>query len=109
MENPISKDICQTCAACCKNYPFVELTNKEIKLLAEATGLPLEVFTISKRKAVAEYFLQFQDNGDCFFLNEENGKYSCAVYAARPGICSRYPSNLKQQAACDLSSGKSEE
>jgi len=43
-------------------------------------------------KAVEEYFLQFQKNGDCFFLNENNGSYSCSVYEIRPEICKNYPS-----------------
>ena len=102
MENVISIDNCQKCAGCCKKFPFIELSQSEIDALAKATGLALDVFTISKEKDVAEYFMQFKENGDCFFLQEDKGCFSCAVYAARPGICARYPSNPKQQDACDV-------
>ncbi|MDX2479347.1 MAG: YkgJ family cysteine cluster protein [Desulfuromusa sp.] len=105
-ENIISVDICRKCAECCKNYPFVEISKSEVDSIAKATGLPSDVFAISKGRAVEEYFLQFQENGNCFFLNEDNGSYSCAVYEARPGICADYPSNPKQKEYCDLCKGK---
>lgn len=102
MENVISIELCGKCNGCCKNYPFIELSQSEVDALVKATGLPVNVFAIAKGRVVEEYFLQFQASGACFFLNEEGGHYSCSVYAARPGICASYPSNPKQQATCDL-------
>ena len=100
MENIISTEICNKCGTCCKNYPFVELSKNEINLLEQMTALHFAVFTNPKGKAVEEYFLQFKANGDCFFLNENNGSYSCGVYEARPGICKNYPSKPRQKEAC---------
>jgi len=107
MKNITSTEICKKCGECCKNYPFVELSKNEIHALEQATALHLGVFTIPKGKAVEEYFLQFQANGDCFFLHENNGSYSCGVYEARPEICKNYPAKPKQKEACYANRGKS--
>jgi len=100
MENIISSEICQKCAQCCKNYPYVELSQNEINELAKLTGLPFDVFTNPKGEAVEEYFLQFKENGDCFFLNEHNGEYSCCIYEARSEICINFPSKPRQNEVC---------
>jgi len=102
MENVISVKKCRRCAECCKNFPFVQLSRAEVDSIAQVTGLPVEVFTNSKGRAVEEYFLNFKEGGSCFFLNENNGYYSCAVYEVRSAICVDYPSSAKQVAACDL-------
>ncbi|MFT5698458.1 MAG: Fe-S-cluster containining protein [Desulforhopalus sp.] len=94
-------EICKRCAECCKNFPFVELSNNDIDSLIKATGLPVDAFTYAKGKAVEEYFLKFQDNGYCFFLNEKNGIFSCNVYEARPSICKNYPSKCSQKEVCN--------
>lgn len=106
MENIILTEICKKCAECCKNYPFVCLSENEINSIKKLTGLPAEVFTIPKGKEIEEYFLQFQENGYCFFLKESNGVFSCAVYEARPGICKNYPSNPIQKEVCAAHSEK---
>ena len=99
-------EICKKCAVCCKNHPFIDLTEKEIDSLKHLTGLDSDVFTNPKGKAVEEYFLRFQENGDCFFLIEENGGFSCGAYEARPGICKNYPSKPSQQKFCDANCEK---
>ena len=101
MENAISSETCKNCAECCKHYSFVELSQTEINALEKFTGLPSEVFTNSKGKAVEEYFLKFKENGDCYFLNTKNRNYSCDVYEARGGICRNYPSEPSQNEVCD--------
>ena len=106
MENIISNEICEQCAQCCKNYPFIELSKNEIISLEDLSGLQFDVFTNPTGKAVEKYFLQFQENGDCFFLNENNGIFSCEVYEARPGICKKYPSETKQKEVCNTDRGK---
>lgn len=108
MEIVIKTEICKKCAECCKHFPFVELSAKEIHSLEKESGLNLEVFTNAKGKAVEEYFLQFQKNGDCIFLNKKNGGYSCGVYEARPEICKNYPSKPKQKKLCDANSEKTQ-
>lgn len=93
-------EICRKCADCCKKFPFVELSENEIDGLKQVTGLPFEVFTNPKGKAVEEYFLKFRENGYCFFLIENDGTYSCSVYESRPEICRRFPSKPIQKEAC---------
>ncbi len=101
MENTISSETCKNCAECCKHYSFVELSQIEINALEKFTGLPFEVFTNPKGKAVGEYFLKFKENGDCYFLNTKNSNYSCGVYEARAGVCRNYPSEPSQNEVCD--------
>jgi Fe-S-cluster containining protein len=106
MENIILAEICKKCAECCKNYPFIDLSEKEINSLEKLTSLPSEVFTNPKGKEVEEYFLQFQDNGYCIFLIENKGCFSCGVYKERPGICKNYPSKPIQNDVCDANREK---
>nr|BAM15216.1 hypothetical protein [uncultured microorganism] len=47
-------------------------------------------------------FLKFKENGDCIFLNRDEGTYLCQIYEARPKICRDYPSNKKQNETCDI-------
>ena len=101
MKNAASREICMKCAECCKHYPFVELSPNEINTLEKFTGLRFDVFANSKGKAAKEYFLKFKKNGDCFFLNENDGHCSCGVYDARSGVCRNYPSNPTQNNVCD--------
>jgi len=100
MENMITSEICMKCGECCKNFPFIELTHQEIDALEKLTGLPADVFTNLKDEAAQEYFLGFKENGDCFFLNENDGDYSCGVYVARSAICRNYPSTSSQNEVC---------
>jgi Fe-S-cluster containining protein len=106
MENIILTEICRKCAECCKNYPFVDLSKNEINLLEKVAGVHSSVFTNLKDYEVEGYFLQFQENGHCFFLNEINGNFSCSIYEARPEICKNYPSKPEQQGYCDANSKK---
>ena len=101
MENIITSEICIKCAECCKNYPFVELSQHEIFGLEKMTGLPPDAFTNQKGGAVQEYFLAFKENGDCIFLNENKGDYSCDVYEARSAICRNYPAKQRQNEVCN--------
>jgi Fe-S-cluster containining protein len=80
----------------------VELSPHDIDALEKLTGLPLDVFANQKGEAVEEYFLSFKENGDCFFLNNNNGDYSCEVYEARSEICRNYPSKPSQNKVCKL-------
>lgn len=97
----ITNEICKKCAECCKNYPFVELSKNEILEIEKLIGLPSVLFTNEKDEAGEEYFLQFKENGDCFFLNGNNGTYSCGIYEARSEICRNYPSKPIQNEACN--------
>ncbi|WP_413815172.1 YkgJ family cysteine cluster protein [Desulfosarcina sp.] len=100
MKNIISFEICSQCAQCCKNYPYVELSQYDIDLLEQVTGLSFEMFTNPKGNVIEDYFLKFRENGYCFFLNEKKGRYSCGVYKSRPEICRNFPSKPVQAENC---------
>lgn len=101
MENVISTKICKKCGECCKQSPFVVLSKDEINTLEQATGLNPDLFTNPKGVDVDEYFLKFQGDGACFFLNESEDGYACSVYEARPEACKTYPSKAIQHKFCD--------
>nr|MBF0222091.1 YkgJ family cysteine cluster protein [Desulfobulbaceae bacterium] len=94
-------DTCKKCAECCKHYPLVDLSENEIRSLEKETGKDPDLFTNKKGRSVEEYFLQFKKNGECCFLVEGNGVFSCSVYDARPEICRNYPSRLIQKDVCE--------
>jgi uncharacterized protein len=100
MKINISSEICQKCGKCCKGHPFIELTEKEVNLLEEQTGLTQDQFTCIKNKETGEYFFKFKKNGECVFLTKKNGNHSCSVYNARPKICRDYPSTSEQKETC---------
>ena len=92
MENKISSVTCQNCGVCCRNFPYVELNDKELTNLENYTGKHRNSFTEPKgRSYVDGHFLKTKANGDCIFLRVNNGTYSCGVYEARAGICRNYP------------------
>lgn len=101
MKNIITSEICKTCAECCKNFPFVVLSQNEIHEIEKLTKLSSDLFANQKGKAGEGYFMQFKENGDCFFLNENNRDYSCGIYEARSLICRNYPSKPNQSKCCD--------
>lgn len=96
----ITSEICQRCGECCRNFPFIELSRAEIHQLEELTGLTMEKFANPKGEESEEYFLQFKENGDCYFLNKTAGGYFCSVYEARPVKCRAYPSRPDQNEVC---------
>ena len=93
--------MCQQCGGCCRKFPYVELSQEDMERLQGHTGLDSEAFTNGNGKAVEEYFLKFQANGDCVFLKNEGGHYACSVYEARPDLCRSYPSSAVQIKFCD--------
>ena len=101
MRNVRLTEICKKCAECCKNNPFIDLSAKEIDTLEQATGLTFDAFTNAKKTEPEEYFMQFQENGNCVFLKETDGGYFCSVYEARPTICKNYPSRAAQEDYCE--------
>ncbi|MBI9092951.1 MAG: YkgJ family cysteine cluster protein [Desulfobacterium sp.] len=105
-EERISSRECRRCAECCKNIPFVELSNYEINSLAVYTGLSPWDFINSKGPNTDGFFLKIKENGYCFFLNKSDRNYSCEVYAVRPEICKNYPSNPAQNKFCKANETK---
>ena len=57
MNTIITSEICKKCAECCKNYPFVELSQHDIFELEKLTKLPSDAFAKQKGWEVEEFFL----------------------------------------------------
>jgi Fe-S-cluster containining protein len=106
IENFIFMKMCQKCAECCKNYPLIKVSKDEINSLELSTGLHFGIPTNSKGVPYEGYLLQFKENGECSFLSENNGSYSCDVYDVRPEICRKYPSTPRQEEVCALNREK---
>jgi len=98
--------VCNGCGSCCRNFPYIRLSQDDIKSLENFTGLTLEEFTENIDKAAKKRFMKFQKNGDCIFLNIIDGSYSCSVYEARPVTCRDYPSTDIQIETCRVISGR---
>lgn len=94
MENKISSLTCQNCGICCRNFPFVEVNNREMTALEKFTKMHRYEFTDPMGPTYDDgHFLKTKANGDCLFLKVENGHFSCGVYEARADICRNYPVN----------------
>jgi len=97
----ISSEICTPCGECCRNFPYIPIDKDDINRLKEETNLYRHEFTNVKDAKADEYFLKFNDAGDCIFLKQENNLFSCSVYNARPKICANYPVTDKQFDFCE--------
>ncbi len=91
---------CTECGNCCTGAPgYVWLTQEEIRRIAEFLEredgwLPPETL----RRVGFKYSLTEKSNGDCVFLQAEDGKRRCSIYSVRPLQCRTWPfwtSNLK--------------
>ena len=69
-------------------------------MLETFTGLNSEKFANNIDKAGKKRFMEFKEDGDCIFLKNIDGTYSCSVYEARPVICRSYPSTDIQKETC---------
>lgn len=78
----------------------MELSGAEVAVLEQASGLDPDVFAHRKRADADGYFLKFKDNGDCYFLSDDEDDAGCSVYAARASVCRAYPSKPGQDERC---------
>jgi Fe-S-cluster containining protein len=97
---------CIGCGACCKNFAYIPLSQKDVETLESFTGIKSEEFTDSIEKSGEKPFMKFQDNGDCIFLKQKDGAYFCSVYEARSETCRKYPSTDVQRETCHVNSGR---
>ena len=97
---------CNKCAECCKNFPFVRLSQTESSLIRNYSELHIDQFAEKIEKEQRNYFLRFNEDGDCYFLGYENGIYYCKIYEIRPGICKIYPGTTIQRQYCSDSKTK---
>jgi len=93
---------CRECAECCRHFAFAKLSQFEIEIIEDFTGLHFSMFTYLIGTKGEGRFLKFKENGDCIFLNRDEGTYSCSIYDARSKVCREYPSNQIQNEACSI-------
>ena len=101
-----STPVCNSCGACCRNFPFVKVLQSDIDRLESATGLPPQDFTNIDEIDSNKLFMKFNEKGDCVFLTKISGQYACGVYETRPGICRAYPANSTENTGCRSSRKK---
>ena len=96
---------CISCGTCCRDFPYIQLSQDEIEAIESFTGLAPEAFSNDERNG-GRRFMKFKEDGDCVFLDLTEGAYTCRVYEARPGICSGYPTNEIQDRTCRKNSDR---
>ncbi len=89
---------CHKCPAWCCTYDEIEVTRRDIERLARHFGLEFEAAAekFTKLKKGAHLLRHRKDtvfDTACMFLDQE--KRRCTVYAARPGVCRKYPDSSK--------------
>ncbi|MDX1583996.1 MAG: YkgJ family cysteine cluster protein [Thermoanaerobaculia bacterium] len=86
---------CSQCPAYCCSYDRIEVTDRDLKRLAEHFG-------VSEKKAEKKYTKFWEEDervlrhrndeiygSVCRFLDDETRR--CTIYAARPAVCREYP------------------
>ena len=104
-----SKHVCTNCGACCRDFPYIQLSQNDIEEIESFTGLAFEAFSNGGERHGEKRFLKFKEDGDCVFLHMTGGAYACRAYEARPGICRGYPGNDSQDTTCRMNSNRQQE
>jgi Fe-S-cluster containining protein len=104
MEEVSSTPVCNSCGACCRNFPFVKVLQSDIDRLEASTGLNSRSFSNIDEIDSNKIFMKFSEEGDCVFLKKVEGSYVCGAYEARPSICRAYPANSAEKTGCRISS-----
>ena len=95
----MAKYDCSRCPGYCCSYDRIAITDFDITRLAKHFDIPVETartkFTYRYQSdGVDEQILRHQRDhvytSVCRFFDREQRR--CTVYAARPGVCRRYPS-----------------
>ena len=102
----ISTHICTSCGTCCRDFPYIQLSQNEIEKIESFTGLASEEFTNGGERDGEKRFMKFKENGDCVFLNMTDGAYSCSAYEARSNLCREYPVTDIQDKTCRKNSNR---
>jgi len=92
---------CSKCPGYCCSYDRIEITDFDVARLARHFGVPLETarrrYTRrykNKKEGIDEQILRHRKDhvfkSTCLFFDQDERR--CTIYAARPGVCRRYPS-----------------
>lgn len=86
--------VCFRCGVCCVKYQ-APLSFREVKLIAGALDLPLDVFLdryVDEPRYGPEAFLLVHCDGACVFLerNEGSALASCGMHSIKPSACSEW-------------------
>ena len=99
-KQPRVKYSCDKCPGYCCTYSDIEITQRDIARLAKHFGLTQtraeQRFTKPDAKGKARLLRHRLDttfDSACMFFDQE--KRRCTVYAARPGVCRKYPDSLR--------------
>ena len=84
---------CTQCGNCCSGEPgYVWATKEEISRIARFLGRTDDWLDKKHLRRVAfRYSLTEKENGDCIFLERQDGKSMCGIYAVRPLQCRTWP------------------
>ncbi len=94
---PVKQFVCHQCGNCCRGDGYVELTNKDIRNIAELLELTreqfLDTYCVYDRKSMSWNLI---DQGDelqsCIFLTED---IRCKIHDAKPEQCVGFPTRWR--------------
>ena len=90
---------CNKCPAYCCTYSEIEITARDVERLARHFGLDAETAAVRYTKTNAKGVMMLRHRRDrifdsaCTFLDQKNRQ--CTVYAARPGVCRKFPESSR--------------
>ena len=95
---------CTQCGNCCSGDPgYVWATKDEVAKISKFLGRTDGTLDRAHLRRVGLRFsLTEKPDGDCIFLQRENGKALCSIYSVRPLQCRTWPfwdENLKSEAS----------
>lgn len=91
---------CQSCGDCCKDH-YVVLSSEDLLRLSKFTGLDKNDFSYVSFRSIFKRALDYdKKSGNCIFLCEKDGIYSCGIYEVRPSVCRDYPYTVGERENC---------
>ncbi len=95
---------CIRCNLCCGTGPNVTLTVFDVIRMAEFLNIHWRTFLYDYAKVIVGDMMVFialrdKGNGECIFMEYENGLTKCRIYPARPMRCRLYPLYLVSPSA----------
>ncbi|MDD9954250.1 MAG: YkgJ family cysteine cluster protein [Candidatus Woesearchaeota archaeon] len=89
---------CHKCAGCCSDP---EVTEEEVELIKEQTGLLRSWFVREVRHPEVTLLMLQSLDDRCMFLTETPDGYTCDIYDYRPETCMRFPTADHQLSLCE--------
>lgn len=104
---PVKKFVCHQCGNCCRGDGYVELTDSDIRRMADLFKMTREEFLdryAAYQKGTRRWHLIDQSDPDksCIFLTADN---RCRVHAAKPEQCEGFPMRWRSENIADYCEG----